>query len=132
MRPVVVCCSAVLATTLLGSCSPYYSFLPSALTYEMSSVKRSNEPPPNPVEIAQRDLPLMFVSDADPKDAAVAPVRKGEQGWAFCLKATVSSNAGRRAVTLWITVIVDGLYDRRPAVPADQCATERYTPVPRT
>ena len=49
--------------TLAASCSPYYSFLPNFLTYEISNGRLALSPPPDPVAIVSTELS--------------SPVRKG-------------------------------------------------------
>ena len=117
------CVALSLATT---SCSPYYSFLPKALTYEMAEVKPVDSVPPDVALITATELATIAPALIEPKAVEVAAPRKTNRGWAFCLAATINTQAGVRRTVLWVTVISQGIYDRRPAVPADQCELEQY------
>jgi hypothetical protein len=133
MRSRLQNCGALLAATFVGSCSPYYSFLPKALTYDMQDLHRADAAQPDPVLIASKNLRTILPSDVDPQSVSVGPPRSTRRGWSFCLKAIVlSSNAGKREAVFWITVLIDGIYDRRLAERTDQCELEQYTPVPAT
>jgi len=117
----------MLAVTL-GSCSPYYTFLPKALTYDMEPVRRSEAPKPDPVAIATNELPSIIAA-AEVQNVAVGPPRMGRYGWGFCLTATVTSNAGPTKTVLWVTVYDRGIYGRQQAGLEDQCELDRYTTV---
>src|SRR4051794_24568732 len=78
---------AMLAT----SCSPYYSFLPRVLTYEVAEGRPAESPPPDPVAIATADLRSIFGA-GDPHDVSVAAPRRDPRGWSFCLAAKVANS----------------------------------------
>jgi len=119
---------ALMLAVTVGSCSPYYTFLPKALTYDMEPAKRYEAPKPDPVAIAANELPSIIAA-AEVQDVAVGQPRMGKYGWGFCLTATVSSNAGPTRTVLWVTVYDRGVYGRQQAGPSDQCEFDRYTAV---
>src|ERR1700737_1101389 len=98
---------------LVASCSPYYTFLPPVLTYKMTGPKPP-EAPPDPVLIASKSLEAI-VPRADPQNTSVSPVRRTTQGWSFCLATVVATGTDPppRKVMFWVTVLTDGIYDRR-------------------
>ena len=42
---------------------------------------------------------------------------------------TSGTDATPRKVTFWVTVLTDGIYDRRRAEPADECDGEQFVRV---
>ena len=119
---------AMIVALMLGACSPYYTFLPKALTYDMEEVKRPPAPRPDPIAIASTELPSIIAS-TEVSNVAVGPPRMGKYGWGFCLTATASTNSGPANTVLWVTVYNPGIYGRRLAEPGDQCEFDRYTAV---
>src|SRR5581483_12341040 len=120
-------CAVVLAL-MVGACSPYYTFLPKALTYDMEEVKRPPAPMPDPISIASNELPSIIPS-TEANSVAVGPARMGRHGWGFCLTAAVATNSGTTSTVLWVTVYGSGIYGRRQAEPGDQCEFDRYTAI---
>ena len=119
---------AVMLALPLGACSPYYTFVPKPLTYEMEEVKRPAAPIPDSIAIASNELPSIIAS-SDVSNVAVGPPRTGKYGWGFCLTATIGTNSGPAKTVLWVTVYNPGIYGRRPAESGDQCAFDRYTAI---
>lgn len=112
----------------LEACSPYYTSLPKALTYNMEEVKRPPPPKPDPVAIASNEL-ASIIAATEARNVAVGPPRMGAYGWGFCLTAIVATNNGEANTILWVTVFNPGIYGRRQAEPGDQCAFDRYTAI---
>jgi hypothetical protein len=110
----------ILLVALVASCSPY------VLTYKTAGPKPP-EVPPDPLLIASKSLETI-VPRADPQNVSVTPVRRTERGWSFCLATmiTTGTDPRPRKVTFWVTVLADGIYDRRRAEPADQCDGEQF------
>src|SRR5436189_5272916 len=119
---------AMMLAVTLASCSPYYTSLPKALTYEMEEVKRPPAPRPDPVAIASNELPSIIAS-TEVKNVKVGAPRMGQYGWGFCLTATVATNSGTTNAAIWVTVYNPGIYGRRQAEPSDQCEFDRYTAI---
>jgi len=119
---------AVTLVLTLGACSPYYTSLPKALTYDMEEVKRAPAQRPDPVVIASNELASIIATEA--RDVAVGPPRMGAYGWGFCLTAIVATNAGTANAVIWVTVYNPGIYGRRQAEPGDQCEFDRYIAIP--
>jgi hypothetical protein len=119
---------ALMLSVTLGSCSPYYTALPKALTYQMETDKRAEPPRPDPVAIATNEMPSIIAASAV-QNAAVGPPRMGKYGWGFCLTATVVAEAGPTKIALWVTVYDRGVYGRRQVEPGDQCEFDRYTAI---
>jgi hypothetical protein len=105
---------------VVASCSPY------VLTYKTTGPKPP-EVAPDPVLIVSKSLETI-VPRADPQNVSVSPVRRTTQGWSFCLATVVATGTDPtpRRVTFWVTVLTDGIYDRRRAEPADQCDGEQF------
>jgi hypothetical protein len=122
-------CYLIPLCALTASCSPYYSFIPPVLTYKMAGPKPP-EVPPDPVSIVAKSLETI-VPRADPQSASVSPVRRTARGWSFCLATmiTTGTDATPRKVTFWVTVLTDGIYDRRRAESADECDGEQFVRV---
>jgi hypothetical protein len=113
----------ILLCAVVASCSPY------VLTYKASNPKPA-EPPPDPLLIVSKSLETI-VPRADPQSVSVSPVRRTTQGWSFCLATVLATGTDPtpRKVVFWVTVLTDGIYDRRRAEPADQCDGEQFVRV---
>lgn len=120
--------ASVAACACLAACSPYYSFLPKILTYEMET-KRSDREAPDPALVVSKDIGTILPPATNARAISVGEPRKTNSGWAFCLAATIETPKGAKPVSFWVTVLFAGVYDRRPAEPADQCELEQYKPV---
>ena len=119
-------CYLIALFALTASCSPYYTFIPPVLTYKMAGPKPP-EVPPDPAVIVAKSL-ATILPRADPQSTSVSPVRRTAQGWSFCLATMIASGIDPtpRKVTFWVTVLTDGIYDRRRAEPADECDREQF------
>ena len=120
--------ASVAAGVCLAACSPYYSFLPKALTYEMET-PRSDRGKPDPILIVSKDIGTILPQTTNARAISVGEPRKTNRGWAFCLTATVDTPKGAVPRTFWVTALFAGVYDRRPAEPDDQCELEQYKSV---
>jgi hypothetical protein len=120
---------AGLAAALAGCSADSHATLPKFMLAEESRPLRP-DPEPDVKQLLRDKLDSVFTAASHPRHVRVSPPRRALNGpgWTACVKAEVTSVAGRSLGTqTYLATISGGLaLDRRRVEPDDNCASETY------
>jgi hypothetical protein len=124
---------AGLAAALAGCGSAdSHAKLPKFMLAEESQPK-SPDPEPDVKQLVRNKLDSVFTAASHPRHVRVSPPRRQPNGpgWTACVKAEVTSVAGRSIGTQTYLATISGgiILDRRRVEADDNCASETYEPV---
>jgi hypothetical protein len=91
---------------------------------------RKLDPEPDVKRLVRDRLDQVFTAASHPRHVRVSPPRRelNGTGWTFCVRAELTSVAGRSLSTQTYRATISGgvILDRRRVEPDDNCASETY------
>jgi hypothetical protein len=91
------------------------------------------EAPPDVAVLIRKNLDMIFVATALPRDLEATPATRTERGdaWTACVRAQIISVAGAplRRQTYRLTIRQNEIIDRRRAVSGRDCVSDDYKPI---
>jgi hypothetical protein len=121
---------AVAGAAMLAACSAdSHAPLPKFLRTD-EATPRKLDPEPDVKRLVRDRLDQVFTAASHPRHVRVSPPRRelNGTGWTFCVKAELTSVAGRSLGTQTYLATISGgvILDRRRVEPDDNCASETY------
>jgi hypothetical protein len=121
---------AGMAAALAGcGAADSHATLPKFMLAEQSR-PRPPDPEPDVKQLVRDKLDSVFTAASHPRHVRVSPPRRQPNGpgWTACVKAEVTSVAGRSIGTQTYLATISGgiILDRRRVEPDDNCASETY------
>jgi hypothetical protein len=119
------------AAAALAGCgsADSHATLPKFMLAEQSQPRQA-DPEPDVKKLVRDKLDSVFTAASHPRHVRVSPPRRALNGpgWTACVKAEVTSVAGRSiGIQTYLATISGGIIlDRRRVEPDDNCASETY------